>query len=109
MKQITKRDYCVLQFVLAELARMKSVGGDDGNFRGMSVKYRTHIDDPTKVTALVRTPGWEEYPHEVVLQQQGDDWIVLEAWFYDGLGKQSVTYENGQLVLGQPEFRPEWR
>jgi len=104
MKKFTKRDYHVLEVVLAELARMKSVGVDDGVFRGMTIEYRIHTCDANKVTAHVTVPGWEKYPHDVVLQKQGDDWIAIQEWFYDGIVSRDLTYADGRMIQGEPQL-----
>lgn len=105
MKKITKRDYAVLQVVLAELARKKRVGLDDGCFRGMSIEtYVTFPVGSDNVTACgVTIPGWNDDPFNVVLHKQGEVWIATEMQVGDGpVCMHPVTYnEDGHVVLGE--------
>ena len=88
-KSITKRDRLVLQFMLAELSRMKQAGIDDGEFRGVSVHY-SHQEGSQDHFAMIITPDRLEYHHEMLLFKNGGDWHPRKAWFCTGTSRQEV-------------------
>lgn len=90
MKQISKRDHLVLQFVTAKLARMKKVGIDDGQFRGVSIDYRPDPDDSTRTLVMIVIPGQMKYHHEMVIFKCHGEWHPLKCWFCEGGSRQEV-------------------
>ena len=88
-KSITKKDCLVMQFMLAELSRMKQAGIDDGEFRGVSVHY-SHQEGSQDHLVMIITPGRLGYHHEMVLVKINGDWHPRKAWFCTGTSRQEV-------------------